>query len=663
MKHSDTAMYRGKILRTCVFCTLVFTSTIMAQTYQELQDFGWGIGLNRPSQVIADLDGNGRLDMLVATEAGGIMRFEQSAAGGREFRILDRRFMTLSNNGEAALGIADIDGDGRLDLITGRNGGGLGHYEQSDVNSATFVLVSEKFSDIDPPTSSKPCFTDLDGDGLLDLILGSAGSEIRRYTQDAPASEHFTRARDLRFSPANSYLYQAAFADLDNDGALDLVMGNWDGDVSHFEAHEAVKDSFILVEQRWSGIPERTMGCPFFIDIDGNGLLDCLIGYGAGGMEHREQAAQYSTDFSTLRQEDVLNIWDFGQESIVGIADLDEDGRLDILRCAAPMGESIMLRYPIFHFTQTAVGDPRVSTVTSAFSGILSRTLSAISIADLDGDGTLDLFLSRTNRDSLALYRQRAAEPFMFDRAAEPFLQGQLTNNGEIPPMSFTDLDGDGLLDLLLVCGGLHHFEQSAAGAASFVLVKERIIPNFTSGFTLADLDGDGLIELLTCVADAIRLYRQDGPHSAAFVKITDAYGGIHAPGGVFPIVADVNADSRQDIIVADEYGGLSLFLDAGPVSVRQPDAIPERPRLLDVSPHPFSTRAALRVAMPSEAPATVRLYDMLGRDVSTVADSRMLAQGANLLEIDARGLRPGGYLIVLEAAGTLASMPVMIMR
>ncbi len=665
MKHVDT--FAGRCIG-CIagilLCGFLTIPSASGQNYREVADFGWGIGVNKPAPVIVDIDGNGRFDMLVGTEAGGIMRFEQVAVNGRDFRILDRRFLKLRNASEASPTIADIDGDGRFDLLVGESGGNIFHYEQTEANAVTFDLVTNKFCGITGPASTRPRLIDLDGDGRLDMVIGSSSGSVLRYTQDGSGSMNFSPAADLKFSTELAYYNNLAFTDFENDGSLDLVMGNWDGDVMHFRAAEAVKDSFVLVEQRWSGIPVRTLGAPFFIDVDKNGLMDCFIGYGEGGVVHREQVSANSTQFTTVHQQDVLNIWDFGQESIYAIADLDRDGRLDILRSAIPMGESYMLRHPLLHMTQSAPGSFSVSVVSHNFNDIRVQQDGAISFADLDGDGRLDMFKARLNQDTIYHYQQKADKPYEFEVVPGKFLAGQIQSNGTVRPLVFRDLDNDGLLDLLLVCGRMDLFEQDAPGSSSFTLQRQNVISsNYAGAFAVEDLDGDGLFEMLVGANGTIRLFRQTQLHSTEFVKVADTLAGINVYSYAAPFVADVNADGRLDIIVGDAAGGLSLFVDAGPTSTGGPAVLPAQAELLGVSPHPVSGSATLRVAMPSEGRATVKLHDLLGRELRRFATDRVLMQGVSPLEIDARGLAQGCYLLVLETGGERISKPVLITR
>ena len=72
----------------------------------------------------------------------------------------------------------DLDNDGLLDLIIGNQDGKLAHYIQDAASSTSFTLVSDFFNEIDVGEFSTPSFTDLDDDGLLDLIIGGQSGKL-----------------------------------------------------------------------------------------------------------------------------------------------------------------------------------------------------------------------------------------------------------------------------------------------------------------------------------------------------------------------------------------------------------------------------------------------------------------------------------------------------
>jgi FG-GAP-like repeat/IPT/TIG domain len=262
---------------------------------------------------------------------------------------------------------ADLDGDGLLDLLVGeRTSDRLKHYEQDALNSASFTLRTSDFSGIRVSAAAAPAITDFDGDGLLDLIVGERDQQVSLYEQDAPHSTSFS-------------LRRANFIQtLQNGGALDYYLA------------------------------------PTVTDIDGDGLLDLLLGGEYGTVWRYEQGAANSTDFPLVNYG--IDNMNFGGISVLidsnpAVVDLEGDGLLDIL--AGPSDQE-----GITHYRQAAINSEGFTQVTQVFSGITAPNYEAKpTITDLDGDGRLDLLLG-FNGSSLQRYEQVGPVPVLTSLSA-----------------------------------------------------------------------------------------------------------------------------------------------------------------------------------------------------------------------------------------------------
>lgn len=68
--------------------------------------------------------------------------------------------------------------------------------------------------------------------------------------------------------------------------------------------------------------------------------------------------------------------------------------------------------------------------------------------------------------------------------------------------------------------------------------------------------------------------------------------------------------------------------------------------------PNPFSSSATLTFTLAAPASASLRVYDVLGREVAVLVDEQPLAAGEHEATLDGRGLAPGTYVCVLEVGG-----------
>ncbi|AII53038.1 FG-GAP repeat domain-containing protein [Hymenobacter sp. APR13] len=228
---------------------------------------------NFAKPTVTDLDGDGLQEILVGEELGKVQIYEQTArtgAGALTFGAGSTLFsnpyglVTTAGTANANAGsyarptITDFDGDGRIDILVGANDGTIRRYEQNALRANTTAgftdLGTIKLGDgtpLDGGDVSKPLVTDYDGDGKLDLVVGTQAGAVKLYTQTAVNRATFTFVRDLSTAgtaatvinmgnsgtnPSNVNGYAApAVTDLDGDGLLDLFIGNANGSVFRYE--------------------------------------------------------------------------------------------------------------------------------------------------------------------------------------------------------------------------------------------------------------------------------------------------------------------------------------------------------------------------------------------------------------------------------------------
>ncbi|MFA6233761.1 MAG: VCBS repeat-containing protein, partial [Bacteroidota bacterium] len=135
-----------------ILCTatgmLLVIAAVNAQNYQEVDDFGWARGEDWTTPAVVDIDGNGLLDLIVGTESDGLMRWEQSALNSDQFRRMSRSFLFRDGADKWAPFFLDLDGDGKLDILVGVSGGQVSRYEQSAAAGLEFVYSDTQLTGI-----------------------------------------------------------------------------------------------------------------------------------------------------------------------------------------------------------------------------------------------------------------------------------------------------------------------------------------------------------------------------------------------------------------------------------------------------------------------------------------------------------------------------------
>ena len=194
----------------------------------------------------ADLDGDGDQDLIVGNGHGAIAYFRNT--GTETSPDFSRPTGTANPFNDITMGswntltLADLDDDGDLDLATGTDDGAVRYYENTGTSgNPRFTLrtgESSPLDDIDAGTDSTPEFADIDDDGDFDLVVGNRYGDIFYFENTgAAASPAFTQRTgfDNPFLGTDAGFYIAAdFADLNGDGVTDLVTGSQAGVVTWF---------------------------------------------------------------------------------------------------------------------------------------------------------------------------------------------------------------------------------------------------------------------------------------------------------------------------------------------------------------------------------------------------------------------------------------------
>ena len=124
----------------------------------------------------------------------------------------------------AGVALGDVDGDGLVDVFLAKTQGcsalfkNLGAWKFEDVTKSAGVGACDRHS-------SGAAFADVDGDGDLDLILLATTGPNAIFVNDGKG--HFTERRDLGLDTAGKGGTTITMADADGDGLLDLYVANY----------------------------------------------------------------------------------------------------------------------------------------------------------------------------------------------------------------------------------------------------------------------------------------------------------------------------------------------------------------------------------------------------------------------------------------------------
>jgi VCBS repeat protein len=226
---------------------------------------------------LADLDGDHDLDLVATSHDSGAVFVAHNDGTGR-FTPAPGSPVTafaVTRPHNHGLAVGDLNGDGRADVVVA-----------DQIQQAIAVLLADERGSLalqGPPIALgaevyPPALGDLDGDGRLDLVVPLLGSDAIGVLL-GDGSGRFAHAPGSPYHTGRARPYAIALGDLDNDGTLDV-----------FAPHDDTSDISVLLNTG-HGALRPAPGSPVsaglrlwraaMADLDGDGALD-VVGVGSG---------------------------------------------------------------------------------------------------------------------------------------------------------------------------------------------------------------------------------------------------------------------------------------------------------------------------------------------------------------------------------------------
>ena len=343
---------------------------------------------------IADVDFDGDLDVLVFHEAGNSVYYVKNVAvesglplDSMRFQLEDRcwggfaeDFLSadiytseapgvcsnqLSENptekkplhASSAINVFDVDGDEDMDIFIGDDNLDKLTFLRNEQSADGVDWCNEQtldFPENDVPIQMDaflvPFFVNIDDDPEIEMIVSSnqlnnSKNVIPMLTYDSKNGEFVKRNNDWLELPKLDVGSKShpALADVNQDGLLDLVVGNYlkytnDSKTSLHLFINTSKDgklSFELQDEDWLDLSDQndlnTQFKPAFGDLDQDGDQDLILGQVAGELEYFENIAGEGEPFDFKQPRDLYDARGTNAEAAPQIIDLDGDGLNDVV--------------------------------------------------------------------------------------------------------------------------------------------------------------------------------------------------------------------------------------------------------------------------------------------------------------------------------------------
>lgn len=234
----------------------------------------------------------------------------------------------------------DLDNDGDFDLMVGEYYGVMQYFENTGTKSnAQFAAPVKDPFNITPSGSylASPTFADLDDDGDQDMLIGGYdGAQVYYENIGTATSPNFSASQINPFGLDSSYYFSVPrFVDLDGDGDQDVMIAEYYGNMVYYE-NTGTKSSpqFTKSGNNPFGITppnDAVLAFPDFADVDGDGDQDLLIGEYYGALAYYQNTGSATNPSFAARINEPFGIDSAYYIAVPTFVDIDDDGDLDLL--------------------------------------------------------------------------------------------------------------------------------------------------------------------------------------------------------------------------------------------------------------------------------------------------------------------------------------------
>ena len=448
---------------------------------------------------------------------------------------------------------------------------------------------------------SSPIVADLDGNTLKDIYFGAENNKLYGYTIAGITTPGFP------FSTTDRIRSSPAVGDVDQDGNDELVFGSSDGKLYILNGYGSVELTFTQ-----AGSIE---GVPALADIDGDQDLEIIFttvtsGGGKVYVIHHDGVTETGFPVEIGRMFAGPAVHDLENDGIVDIVVGTYDDQVWVLEA---IGGGIKPGFPFtgahrFNAPATIVdidGDGDYEIAAGCDSGdlyVLNHDGSlfaqydtgddirgGISVADLNGDGQLDLIFGGYD-DHIHVW----------DPVANEVLPGwpvDLGYNSLTEPI-VVDLDGDGQLEVVTARknGKIYGFEADGSLMSNFPIPTTGDIETTP---VIHDFDNDGDLELIFGTTTGLEVidYKLDAPSTSVSWSMYRA--SMHRTGVYDVSVMEIESDYPTlpgEFLVGKNF------------------------------PNPFNPTTRILIDIPEPGQLVVSVYDITGRLINEMMNTNVIA-------------------------------------
>ena len=552
--------------------TVTFASNRVIDASSFVNKMDFAVGTHPNSIVITDLDGDGKPDLAVsnwATNNFSVFR-NTSSSGSITAASFAPRADISTGNGPAIAAIGDLDGDGKPDIVIPNTADNSISIFRNTSAAGTISFAPR----IDLPTGNTPSrvtIADMDGDGRPDIIIANGtSSTMSIYRNTSTAGSISVAARvDI---PTGSSPADIAVGDVDGDGKPDIAIANsLSNTISVFRnisvAGSITTSSFAPKVDLPTGSGDGGLA---LADLDGDGKFDLAT---SNSISNSLSVLRNTSTSGSISFVAAVDIPTDTNPLDVAVGDLDGDGKPDLV--VANHGSNNVC---VFRNTSTP-GSLSTSSFAAKISLVSATAPNVVAIGDIDGDGKPDLVVSNESGNSVSIFRNIVSGPVQslpgeYSSDANTVL---LLHMNETSGSSVSDASGNGnngTATGTAIADGRFGKARLFGSAGDSISIPNKPWLNLATGFTIEcwvkrtgnPSDFEVVFAKRSPAGENYGLYL--GPSGAVRFQFTQGYGNLIYLDGSSAVT------DGQWHHIAGSYDGVTMkvFID-GVVQTTRPQA------------------------------------------------------------------------------------------